>query len=326
MDIKELNEKVSVPNFEYTVTNKDWLKTHEKLSVMQVNVGRLCNLTCKHCHVSAGPDRTEIMSREVLEACLEAFKKHGFKTMDITGGAPEMNPDFEWFVEESAKIAERVIVRTNLVILLSPNYKHLPEFYKKNKVNVVCSVPFYTKKNADIQRGEGVFEKSMRVLNTLNDLGYGKDKDLILDIVYNPGGAFLPPSQASMTSLYRERLHSNFGVVFNNLYTITNNPVGRFGDFLELSGNLNTYLNSLYYAFNTAAVQNMMCRDQVSISWDGYIYDCDFNQAVDMKVEGNTTIFDLAKGDIEVRKVATGKHCYACTAGAGSSCGGATAE
>ena len=166
----------------------------------------------------------------------------------------------------------------------------------------------------------------MRVLNTLNDLGYGKDKDLILDIVYNPGGAFLPPSQASMTSLYRERLYSNFGVVFNNLYTITNNPVGRFGDFLELSGNLNTYLDSLYYAFNPAAVQNMMCRDQVSISWDGYIYDCDFNQAVDMKVEGNTTIFDLAKGDLEVREIATGKHCYACTAGAGSSCGGATAE
>ena len=326
MDIRELNSKVDIQDFDKSVTNKEWLSTHEKLSVMQVNVGRLCNLMCKHCHVSAGPDRKEIMSREVLEACLEAFKKHGFKTMDITGGAPEMNPDFEWFVEESAKIADKVIVRTNLVILLAPSYSHLPEFYKKHKVNVVCSVPFYTKKNADIQRGEGVFDKSIKVLKILNDLGYGRDKDLILDIVYNPGGAFLPPSQTSMTALYRERLYSNFGIVFNNLYTITNNPVGRFGDFLESSGNLQDYMNTLFGAFNPAAVENMMCRDQVSVSWDGYIYDCDFNQAVDMKVDGENTIFDLAKGDLKVRKIATGKHCYGCTAGAGSSCGGATAE
>ena len=324
MDIKHLDEKVNIPRFIDTVPNKDFLKTYENLDIMQVNVGKLCNLTCKHCHVLASPNSTEIMSKDVLVACLEVFKKHNFKIMDITGGAPEMNPNFEWFLQESSKIAQKVIVRTNLVILLYPNYKHLINVYAKNKVNVVCSLPFYTKNNTDIQRGDGVFDKSIEVLKMLNDVGYGKEKDLVLDIVYNPSGAFLPPPQSSIENLYKDRLYKNFSIVFNNLYTITNNPIGRFGDFLQNSGNLDTYLNTLYYAFNPDTVENMMCRNQISVSWDGYIYDCDFNQAVDIKVSGKTTIFDLLNNKMNVRNIVTGKHCFACTAGAGSSCGGAT--
>ena len=324
MDIKQLDEKVNIPRFIDTVPNKDFLKTYENLDIMQVNVGKLCNLTWKHCHVLASPNSTEIMSKDVLVACLEVFKKHNFKIMDITGGAPEMNPNFEWFLQESSKIAQKVIVRTNLVILLYPNYKHLINVYAKNKVNVVCSLPFYTKNNTDIQRGDGVFDKSIEVLKMLNDVGYGKEKDLVLDIVYNPSGAFLPPPQSSIENLYKDRLYKNFSIVFNNLYTITNNPIGRFGDFLQNSGNLDTYLNTLYYAFNPDTVENMMCRNQISVSWDGYIYDCDFNQAVDIKVSGKTTIFDLLNNKMNVRNIVTGKHCFACTAGAGSSCGGAT--
>lgn len=326
MKIEELENLVDVPKFQDMVDDKELLKTFPKLSVLQINVGRLCNLECKHCHVSAGPNRKEIMSREVLESCLGAFKRHGFDTIDITGGAPEMNPEFEWFLKESAKIAKKVIVRTNLVILLSDRYKHLIDLYKENKVNIVCSIPFYTKKNTDNQRGDGVFEKSIEVLRQLNKLGYGINPELVLDIVYNPNGAFLPPLQSSMEGLYKERLYTQYGVVFNNLYTITNNPIGRFGDFLNKNGILEKYMGTLYSAFNPATVENMMCRNQISVSWDGSLYDCDFNQAVDMKMEGTNNIFELANGDLNVRTVKTGKHCYGCTAGAGSSCGGATAE
>ncbi|WP_101773282.1 arsenosugar biosynthesis radical SAM (seleno)protein ArsS [Peptostreptococcus faecalis] len=322
MNIEELETTANVPSFADSVVNKDFLNTLENPSTLQINVGRLCNLKCKHCHVEAGPDRKEIMSKEVMQACLDVFKNNNFKTIDITGGAPEMNPNFEWFVEECSKIAEKVIVRTNLVILLTEKYKHIPEFYKSHKINVVCSLPFYSKKNTDRQRGDGVFDKSIEALKVLNSLGYGKEQDLLLDLVYNPNGAFLPPSQESMTSLYKDKLSSDFGIVFNNLYAITNNPVGRFGDFLYKNNMLDPYMQTLYAAFNPATVEGIMCRDQISISWDGFVYDCDFNQAVDMKIEGKNSIFDLQKEKIGVRKIVTGKHCYACTAGAGSSCGG----
>lgn len=324
MHIEELSKRVDIPEFNDSVQNKEYLKTREKPSTLQVNVGRLCNLRCKHCHVEAGPDRNEIMNRETMQACLDIFKKYGFKTMDITGGAPEMNPDIIWFIEESAKIAEKVIVRSNLVILLTEKYRHMSEVFKENKVTVVCSLPFYTKKNADIQRGNGVFDKSIKALKILNSLGYGTNPELELDIVFNPAGAYLPPNQQDMTKLYKERLYSKFGIVFNNLFTITNNPLGRFSDFLDESGNLEEYMNTLYFSFNPDTVENMMCRDQVSVSWDGGLYDCDFNQAAGIKAEGINNIFDLKKQDLKVRNIKTGKHCYACTAGAGSSCGGAT--
>ncbi len=326
MKVDELNKKASIPDFDSMVENERFLHTYDSLTTLQVNVGKLCNLECKHCHVEAGPMRTEIMSKDVLEACLEVFKKYGFKVMDITGGAPEMNPDFEWFLEESSKIAEKVIVRTNLVVLLSSKYEHLIDKYVENKVNIVCSIPFYSKKNTDAQRGDGVFMKSMEVLKILNSKGYGKNDDLILDVVYNPNGAFLPPTQEAMQALYKERLYDDFGVVFNNLYTITNNPVGRFGDFLDSHKILDQYMHTLYYAFNPATVEGIMCRDQISVGWDGSLYDCDFNQAVDLKMEGINNIFDLAKGELDVRRIKTGKHCFGCTAGSGSSCGGATAE
>lgn len=324
MNIEELNSKVNIAMFEDSVEEKDFLKTLENPSTLQVNVGKICNLRCKHCHVEAGPDRKEEMSKEVLQACLDVFKKYNFKIMDITGGAPEMNPNFEWFVEESSKIADKVIVRTNLVILTTKKYAHIAEFYKNNKVAVVSSLPFYTKKNADIQRGEGVFDKSIEALQMLNKLGYGKSPDLNLDLVFNPAGAYLPPDQDSMTKLYKERLYSDYQIVFDNLYTITNNPIGRFADFLEESGNLEDYMNTLYYSFNPATVENMMCRDQISVAWDGSLYDCDFNQAIDMKIEGINDIFELRDNSLDIRRIKTGKHCYACTAGAGSSCGGAT--
>lgn len=323
MNIEEMNSKVNIPMFEDSVEDKDFLKTLENPSTLQVNVGKICNLRCKHCHVEAGPERKEEISKEILQACLDVFKKYDFKTMDITGGAPEMNPNFEWFVKESSKLADKVIVRTNLVILTTQKYEHMAELYKDNKVDVVCSLPFYTKKNADIQRGDGVFAKSIEALQMLNKLGYGKGLGLTLDLVFNPAGAYLPPDQDSMTKLYKERLYSDYQIVFDNLYTITNNPIGRFADFLEESGNLEDYLATLYYSFNPATVENMMCRDQVSVSWGGSLYDCDFNQAVDMKVEGIDNIFDLRDKSLDIRNIKTGKHCYACTAGAGSSCGGA---
>ncbi len=326
MKIDELEKMIDIPSFDDMVDDKSHLRTLPRLSVLQINVGRLCNLECKHCHVSAGPMRKEIMSKEVLESCLKVFKKHGFDTIDITGGAPEMNPNFEWFLKECSKLADRVIVRSNLVILLSDKYKHLIDVYKENKVNIVCSIPFYTKRNTDNQRGDGVFEKSIEVLRLLNGVGYGIDPELSLDIVYNPNGAFLPPSQDSMQSLYKEKLYSQFGVVFNNLYTITNNPIGRFGDFLHENGLLDEYMSVLFGSFNQKTVENMMCRNQISVSWDGSLYDCDFNQAVDMKIEGSISIFDLENGELNTRRIVTGKHCYGCTAGAGSSCGGATSE
>lgn len=325
MNIEELESVKSVPCFKDSVTESEWLTTYKNLQVMQINVGRLCNLTCKHCHLNAGPDRKEVMSKEVFNACLQTFKKHKFSVIDITGGAPEMNPHFEWFIGEASKITDKLIIRTNLVILLTEKYKHLPEFYKTHKVNIVCSLPFYSGKNTDLQRGSGTFEKSVRVIQFLNELGYGSNPELILDIVYNPLGASLPPAQKSMETLYKDRLYSNYKIVFNNLYTITNNPIGRFGDFLKATDNLDTYLKTLYNSFNLNTVKNMMCRNQISVSWDGYIYDCDFNQAADIKAEGQVTIFDLADGELRMRNIKTGKHCYACTAGAGSSCGGTTA-
>lgn len=322
MNIEELNRKVNIPEFNETVKNKKFLKSLENPTTLQVNVGKLCNLKCKHCHIEAGPDRIEIMNKKTMQACLDVFKKHGFKTIDITGGAPEMNPDIVWFIEECSKIAKKIIVRTNLVVLLTEKYKHMPEVFKRNNVNIVCSLPFYSKKNTDIQRGKDVYDKSIKALKLLNSLGYGIDPKHKLDIVFNPAGAYLPSDQQEMEKLYKERLSSQFGIVFNNLFSITNNPLGRFSDFLLKSGNLNEYMNILYSSFNPTTVEKIMCRDQISVSWDGMLYDCDFNQAAGIKSEGINNIFDLKEQTLNIRNIKTGKHCYACTAGLGSSCGG----
>ncbi|NEZ46222.1 radical SAM/Cys-rich domain protein [Clostridium niameyense] len=313
-----------IPKFASRIDNKELSKTNNPLSIMQVNVGKLCNLACKHCHVEASPNRTEIMTLDTIKDCLQVFKENSFSILDITGGAPEMNPNFEYFVEEATKMDAKVIVRSNLVILNEEKYKHLPEFFAKNKVEVVCSLPYYSAKDTNRQRGNNVFEISIAMLQKLNSLGYGKDSDLILNLVYNPGGAFLPPSQAALESQYKQKLQNEFNIVFNNLFTITNNPIGRFGAFLKNSNNLENYMTKLSNSFNPSTVENMMCRNQLSIGWDGKLYDCDFNQTLNLTVEGPNHISMLKGKPIKKRNICLGNHCYACTAGAGSSCGGAT--
>lgn len=321
---EEFKRLTKIPEFESQVEDKALLKT-DKMSVLQINVGRLCNLTCKHCHMEAGPNRTEVMDKDVLMACLKVYMEWGFDTIDITGGAPEMNPNFRWFVKEAVKVCKNVMVRSNLTIMLEDGYEDLPEFYAANKVTIVCSLPHYRAKNSNKQRGEGTFEKSIEVLKKLNDLGYGKNPELVLNMVFNPGGAFFPPEQSAMEKEYKEHLGSEYGIVFNNLFTITNNPIGRFGAFLVRSGNMEGYLTKLYDAFNPGALPGMMCRSQLSVGWDGKLYDCDFNQAVDMPVATGENITDLPGKPYKKRKICFDKHCYACTAGQGSSCGGSTA-
>lgn len=313
-----------IPAFESKFSDRALMETAQQLSVLQINLGKRCNLACKHCHVEAGPHRTEIMGREVLDACLRLLEENDFETVDITGGAPEMNPDFRWFVGECARRCARTIVRTNLVIMLEEGYTDLPAFYQAHAVNVVCSLPHYSAKQTDRMRGDAVFQGSIEVMKRLNQLGYGKEDGLALDVVYNPGGAFLPPAQCAMEAEYREHLYREHGVVFSHLFTITNNPIGRFGAFLERSGNLEDYLCKLHGAFNAGTLESMMCRFQVSVGWDGRLYDCDFNQAADIPVAGGKTVFDWVGSPIGKRPIRFGKHCYACTAGHGSSCGGAT--
>jgi radical SAM/Cys-rich protein len=299
--------------------------TRPCLHTMQINVGKLCNLACKHCHIEAGPNRTEIMSREVLEECLIVLDAHPFDTVDITGGAPEMNPYFEWFIGELAQRDLNVIVRSNLVVLTLPEYGHLATLYARYRVNVVSSLPAYTEREADSQRGAGSFEACIAMLKKLNSLGYGIDERLQLDLVYNPRGAFMPASQEALAAEFHEKLGSAYGIVFNNLLTITNNPIGRFGAWLERSGNMDGYMHKLADAFNPATTQDMMCRGQISVEWTGRVFDCDFNQICDLPSTGIYGISDLRSGAIASRPIHFGQHCYACTAGAGSSCGGATA-
>lgn len=324
MDQRELFAGLAnIPPFETKFTDPSIAYT-TNMEVLQVNVGLLCNLACKHCHIEAGPHRTEVMTRETMEAVLRAFRSHGFHTLDITGGAPEMNPNFRWFVEEACKLSNHVIVRTNLVILLEEGYEDLPEFYRDHKIEVVCSLPHYRQKTTDRQRGPKVYERSIEALKRLNAVGYGKDPDLTLNMVFNPAGAFFPPDQTAMELEYKAALSKDHGIVFNNLFTITNNPIGRFGDFLVRSGNFEGYMQRLYDAFNPATLEGMMCRTQVSVRWDGALYDCDFNQAIDLKLKGPATIAAFADAPYDPRPICFDKHCYACTAGAGSSCGGTT--
>lgn len=320
-DIKELNV---IPAFETRMTNEEYGYTTDRLDVMQINVGRLCNLACKHCHVEAGPNRTEVMSRDVMEACLKVCREQQVGTIDITGGAPEMNPDFEWLAGEACKICDHVIVRTNLVILKEEKYRHLPQFYADHKIEVACSLPYYRAKEMDRVRGSGTFDQAIQVIQELNALGYGKKPDLVLNMVYNPAGAFFPPVQSAMEKEYKARLGEDYGIVFNQLFTITNNPMGRFEAFLKRSGNLESYMKKLSDAFNEETLPGLMCRFQISVGYDGKVYDCDFNQAAEMPVLTGQSIFDMAGKPYQRRKICMADHCYGCTAGQGSSCGGAT--
>jgi radical SAM/Cys-rich protein len=296
------------------------------LEIFQLNIGKLCNQTCAHCHVDAGPDRKEEnMSKETLEQCLQIIKKYNFKTVDITGGAPEMNPHFRWFVEECTKFGAQVIDRCNLTIIqANPKYHDLPEFFKQNKVQVVSSLPYFSKSRTDNQRGDGVFEDSIKTLKSLNKVGYGiEGSGLILDLVYNPSGAFLPTDQALLEEEFKRQLKRKYDIEFNNLFAITNLPVSRFLDYLIESGNYQEYMHKLVEAFNPMTIDGLMCRNMISVSWDGYIYDCDFNQMLELKVStSGKHLTEFNFDDLVNRKIVLNQHCYGCTAGAGSSCGG----
>jgi len=299
------------------------------LEILQINVGYMCNQVCEHCHVDAGPDRKEIMTRETMLQCLEVIKKTGAHTLDLTGGAPEMNSDFRWFVEEAAKAGIKdFIVRSNLTIIrANKKYHDLPEFFKKHNIHVVSSMPHWTRGKTDKQRGDGVFDKSIQALKNLNAIGYGMpDSPLKLDLVYNPSGAFLPGDQSSLEKEFKKALLEDFGIQFHNLFAITNLPISRFLDYLIASENYEDYMYQLVDAFNPSAVANVMCTNTLSVSWDGYLYDCDFNQMLNLKVNSKIKhIKDYNEALLTGRTIVTSQHCYGCTAGAGSSCQGVVA-
>lgn len=297
----------------------------KKLEILQINMGYMCNQVCAHCHVDAGPDRKEIMTRKTLQMCLDICKNHKISTLDLTGGAPEMNPHFRWFVEESSTHVDDLIVRSNLTILTAnKTYKELPEFFAKHNVHVVSSLPFYRRNKTDRQRGDGVFDKSIKALQTLNTLGYGQpNSKLQLDLVYNPAGAFLPGDQKELEADFKKALLEDFGIVFNQLYTITNMPISRFLDYLLATENYEDYMRELVLAYNPTALENVMCTNTLSVGWDGSLYDCDFNQMLNLKINGPIDHISGYKPEINKRSIRVSQHCYGCTAGAGSSCQGA---
>ena len=300
-----------------------------RTEIFQINVGKMCNQVCKHCHVDAGPDRKEIMTRDTMQLCLEAIVKSGAHTVDLTGGAPEMNPDFRWFVEQLSSLGKKIIVRCNLTIIVAnKKYFDLPEFFKLHRIEVVSSLPYFTAAKTDSQRGEGVFEKSIKALKMLNEVGYGMEGSrLVLNLVYNPAGAFLPGSQVTLETEFKSKLNTSYGVHFNQLFAITNLPISRFLEYLVRSGNYEQYMEKLVAAYNGEAAKNVMCRNTISVGWDGFLYDCDFNQMLDLKVavKKSTHLSDFNTDELLDRNIIINQHCYGCTAGEGSSCGGATA-
>jgi radical SAM/Cys-rich protein len=296
------------------------------VDTLQVNVGKLCNQACKHCHVDASPKRTEIMTRATAEAVIDAVRRFRISTLDITGGAPELNPSFRWLVIEARSMATHVMVRHNLTVMFEPGQEDLPEFFLSNAIEVVSSLPYFLEEQTDSQRGHGVFSKSIEALKRLNEVGYGQEgSGLLLNLVYNPVGAFLPPKQASIEADFKRELLNRYGIVFNRLYTITNMPINRFLAYLRRSGNEEHYMRKLLQAFNVNTVDGLMCRSLVSVDWRGRLYDCDFNQMLELPVGQELPKiiedFDLTK--FAGRRIITGSHCYGCTAGSGSSCGGA---
>lgn len=295
------------------------------ITVFQINVGKLCNQTCRHCHVDAGPDRTESMSRETAELCMTALAGTDIPTVDITGGAPELNPNFRWLVEQAHTLGRHVMDRCNLSVLLIPSQADLAGFLAAHRVEIVASLPYYRATQTDAQRGEGIFDKSIEALRLLNQLGYGREgSGLMLNLVHNPVGAFLPPKQDAIEAQFRKELRTRHGVEFNHLYTITNMPVSRFLEFLLESGNYDGYMERLANAYNPAAAAGVMCRYTLSVSWDGRLYDCDFNQMLELPIHADAPshIRDFDASRLHQRRITTRNHCYGCTAGSGSSCGG----
>lgn len=317
------------PNFSEKVSDLGFAPLRPaELEIFQLNIGKLCNQTCAHCHVDAGPDKKkENMGKETLVKCLEIIAATpNIHSVDITGGAPELNPHFRWFVEECTKLGKKVIDRCNLTIIVSnPKYHDLPAFFAKNKVQVVSSLPYFSKSRTDGQRGDGVFEDSIQALKMLNEVGYGQEgSNLQLDLVYNPSGAFLPSGQETLQAEFKRQLKRKYDIDFNNLYAITNLPISRFLDYLLETENYEEYMQKLVEAFNPATVMGLMCRNTISVSWDGFLYDCDFNQMLDLKVatKNSTHLDNFDFEQLKERNIVLNQHCYGCTAGAGSSCGG----
>jgi radical SAM/Cys-rich protein len=296
------------------------------ISVLQMNVGKRCNQACHHCHVDAGPDRTEVMPDDVVEACLRFAEAH-VECVDITGGAPELHPRFREIVARARAAGRHVIDRCNLTITRLPNYAYVPEFLAAHQVEVIASLPSFAARQTDAQRGAGVFEDSIAAIRRFNELGYGVEgSGLLLNLVTNPVGAFLPGPQQALEADWKRELHRRFGITFNRLYTITNMPISRYLQYLSDSGNLQAYMEKLVAAFNPAAVEGLMCRTMVSVGWDGRLHDCDFNQMLELGTAPDVprTIFDADLPALASRRILLGQHCFGCTAGAGSSCGGVT--
>lgn len=319
-----------LPTFKEKIAEtKQFPLTPKKLEILQLNLGYMCNQVCEHCHVDAGPDRKEIMTKETMQQCLEVIKNTKAHTLDLTGGAPEMNPNFRWFVEEASKAGiQDFIVRSNLTIIrANKKYYDLPEFFKKHNIHVISSMPHWTPGKTDKQRGKGVFNASIKALQELNAIGYGMPgSNLRLDLVYNPSGAFLPGDQKALENEFKKALQDNFNIQFHNLFTITNLPISRFLDYLIASDNYEDYMYALIEAYNPAAVANIMCTNTLSVSWDGWLYDCDFNQMLELKVASKIQhISDYNEALLQQRNIIISQHCYGCTAGAGSSCQGTVA-
>lgn len=297
------------------------------IDILQLNIGHRCNLTCRHCHVRATPQSTDIMSRHTIDQCLEVLKNHAIPVVDITGGSPELHPHFPWLLQECAALNRRVLVRSNGVILLEKEHEAMLDLYVSTQAEVVLSLPHLDPRTTDRQRGEGVFAGVIEAMRRLNARGYGEDgSDLVVDLVHNPAGAYLPGSQAGIELQYRDALRERYGVVFNRLFTITNMPIGRYLDYLVETDNYDEYMTSLVKAFNPATLDGAMCKSTVSVGWDGRLYDCDFNQMLGLTIDHGAPnhIDAFAMDTLISREIVVGDHCYGCTAGAGSSCQGQT--
>lgn len=317
----------SGPHFHEVLAKYELDLQHQQPNELQINLGKLCNLACHHCHVDAGPKRTEIMTWDVMEKILDWAKRANIKKVDLTGGAPELNPHFRQFCAELLKLGIEITSRCNITVLYETGQEDLAQWYADNKIRLVCSLPCYTEDNVDAQRGKGVFDKSIAGLQLLNSLGYGYDESLSLDLVYNPGGAFLPPQQKGLEQDYRSMLMDNFGIEFSSLLAITNIPINRFAHALERDKELDDYQHLLVSNFNPVTIDNLMCRHLINLDWIGRVYDCDFNQMLDIPFAGGDTtyLWDLPIDQINGKNIATNRHCFGCTAGSGSSCGGSLA-
>ncbi len=319
--------------FDQTLDQFSQILTRKTPEILQVNVGKMCNLTCVHCHVNAGPARKEIMTRETVDRILDWLQSADtIHTVDLTGGAPEMNPEFKHFVTSARAMGKKVIDRCNLTILTVDGYEDYAQFLADQQVEVVASLPCYSAENVEEQRGEGVFDASIKGLQMLNELGYGSDPTLQLHLVYNPNGAFLPGDQAELEADYKVELKKAFNIVFNSLYAITNIPIARYASYLKRNKQLDEYMQLLIDNFNPASVEGLMCRNTINVGWQGEVYDCDFNQQLKLQLEdegkqSNVADHKLSVWEVDIQRfsslpIQTGKHCFGCTAGAGSSCGG----